>query len=57
MLVGEVTVVEEELSWQAVGTPVPWWDQAWARGWAAVLYFKETQDVVLDRVQRILVAA
>jgi len=59
MSVEEVTVVEEvqELSWQAAGTLVPWWEPAWARGWAAVLHCKETRDVVLGRVQQILVVA
>ena len=59
MSVEEVTAVEEVQvpSWQAAGIPVPWWEPAWARGWAAVLHCKETRDVVLGRVQQILVVA
>jgi len=55
----EVTAVGEVQAafWQAAGTPVPWWEPAWALGWAVALYFKETQDAVLVQARQIRVVA
>jgi len=59
MSVEEVTAVEEVQvpSWQAAGIPVPWWEPAWALGWAVALHSKETQDAVLGQAQQIRVVA
>ena len=59
MSVEEVTAVEEVqvTSWQVAGIPVPWWEPAWALGWAVALHFKETQDAVLGQAHQIRVVA